>query len=301
MNWLKRNWMLTPMILAVLVIILNGLASYLPDLPSLKNLEFQQYPKALLVLGALVLLLAIWKKQAFFAIAIVFLGIVFFAEDIFGFDWTLLSIGRWIESAFGQGSSKWTILILLVALAIAWLLFGKKKKAGGGSAPWSFFDISFVWGFLSVILIISVIVGSIFSPTIDKWLGCTLGMEKQCNAELPTELPKECMDEKKAKQFRIDEAYKDIVICKGSRGFHLYPIYEHRLEFVYSPSFYREHKHLLQRIKKEQFVAIFNPGTFPGSIAESYLVAPIWDKAGKPSGFEASGLDQIVLRVRAVK
>lgn len=63
-----------------------------------------------------------WKLLLLGGVALL---VLFFAEDIFSFDWTATSLGRWLESTFGAG----TAVFVWLAIGVAGFLLLRSKSS----------------------------------------------------------------------------------------------------------------------------------------------------------------------------
>lgn len=107
----------------------------------------------------------------------------------------------------------------------------------------------------------------------------------------------ECADET-FMNVRVGTDWEPMVVCKEGGAFHVIPKWNHRLEFRISSDF---NQSLIQKRSLEDFVTIKNPKTYPGSLAETYLVIPVKSFTGYISGFDQSRLHSVVIEVRSVK
>ena len=103
-----------------------------------------------------------------------------------------------------------------------------------------------------------------------------------------------CTTHKTSMDHVIDQTGRLITVCNDERWFILFPTRGHSLRFSFAPRFIEEYEHRLEGRSVGDFVSIDAPGTFSGSIVDSWRIIP------KDSGYNLSGLDNVVLHVRAV-
>ncbi len=104
-------------------------------------------------------------------------------------------------------------------------------------------------------------------------------------------------------KINIDTAGKDIVLCPENGALFVFAEGNMPLVFDFSPKFRQENEHLLQERKLSDFVQIYPPGTYPGSIVGSWKVVPLQSLPHLKyvSAWDKSGMPDITLTVKAIR
>jgi len=112
-----------------------------------------------------------------------------------------------------------------------------------------------------------------------------------------------CATQDDLMRVQIDSAGKDLVVCPENGKLHMFAEGNRPLVFDFSPKFRRDYGHLLEGRSLSDFIQIYPPGTYPGSIVGSWRVVPLQTlpKLKYVSAWDKSGLIDITITVKAVK
>lgn len=257
--------------------------NFLSIIPSVTN-----WSRPLLILGAVGIFYAVFFTNL--------------SVKVFEWDWATTPLGGKLEEKFGEGSSWLLWLVIAVVALVAWSKFGPKKSLLASSSSGTFTTfidqiIIFVVVAVASAVVVAVawIILGLFGHT-ETIEAAITGTGKKSGGVVA-----ECTTNKTSMDFRVDAGGRDVTICRGGNSFFLIPIYGHELQFEISPKFKRENEHLLTNRNLDDFVNVQLPRTFPGSTQESYRILPTSSIGNEyVSAFDRSGLDRIVLNVKAV-
>lgn len=222
------------------------------------------------------------------------------SKDFFTSFWMSTPLGPFWEGIFGIGSSWMLWIVVIAAVVIVWRKIISRHDVTKSGQHVPLIDQILVLAIIliggSVILAITWIVLSLF--------GLDDGIEAMVSGSEGRKggVVAECTTNETSLDFRFDSGARDVIICQGGEQFYLLPTHGYNLEFEISPRFLRENGHLFKNRDLSDFVKIEKPGTYLESIEESYKLSPISGIENfSVSAFDRSGLDKIVVTVRAVK
>jgi hypothetical protein len=110
-----------------------------------------------------------------------------------------------------------------------------------------------------------------------------------------------CTTQDDVSHAKVDTAGKDIVLCPENGALTMFAEGGRWLKVDFSPQFKREKEHLLRGRTLGDFIHIYAPMTYPGSIVGSWKIIPVSSRPRENihSAWDKSGLTEIVLTVRA--
>ena len=233
------------------------------------------------------------------------IAVVFFAETIFGFDWTTLSIGRFVESFFGSGTAVflWVVIIALGALIL--------RKNSNSKPKVNAFVSGGIGGFLetTVFVVLAILVVSVASLLALGVSDALTGgkVQQKIDTAVATvrgePLPKrayagaECDLEEKlnARNNRIPTEWITFTLCKDDGQFLFFVPKGTVPEIDYRDRSDR----VLDSRPIADFVRIDATYGQPGGMPDLYRMFIPQGQGGSVNGFQSAVIDSVTFDIRA--
>jgi hypothetical protein len=238
--------------------------------------------------------------------------IVFFAEDIFSFDWNTTSIGRFLEAKIGAGASILLWAIILVIGVIIWQKNSPNKPkhnafvSGGvggfienivGTAGYAIIIGVVAIGALFGLIILLAIGDVATDGTVQRWIDTGVAVKR--GEPLPKRAynGEECdfKDKLEARNNRIPTEWITITICKDDSTFLFFVPKGTVPEIDYRD---RNDRVLTSRPIAD-FVRIDATYGKPGGMPDLYMLYIPQSPEGLPNGFRSASLGSVTFDIRA--
>lgn len=273
-------------ITSILLFKLNSVAAE----GTLLGMSTKKVVKWLLIAVAGLVLVLLWDKIAG--------GIVEFVAES--------DAGRSLGIAGNENTKRfmrawfWVVPIVILPIGI-WLWNKPKAKApfpqtfGDVIAPTIFFGLAFVIGifvFVPVVLGLADATSIVMTgqDRVNQWF--MYGQAKLQGIEgyeVPAyTLPaSDCDTTESMQSILIDSNMTRVVICPAVGSFFIFGEYGAQLAPTWDQQWYEANRQLVSNRAMNDFFEFRRPGSFPGSIAQSWMIVP------KPEGFRQAGIESI--------
>lgn len=205
-----------------------------------------------------------------------------------------MSLPAWLKG--------WWLPALITTVVVALLFWwwnrrsSKSTTSGGGKVITSFFDGMAGFAIIATgcvaILIALFIVADLFG-VFDSLTRSSQDWNRTVKCTTNDDLAPQ-------RGGSIDTGGKEVTFCAGREVLFVHPVYGKQLAVEFSPTFLREHGHVLEGRTMADFVTISPPMTYPGSNTLSWRLTESLPQERKNTGWVGSGLRSVTLTVKAI-